>query len=115
MSQPRRSFVVRMLRAVLIAVVLVLLLPYLLTPLYHVVNPVSTLMVWRKVTGERVAVLTDMAMPYDQIDEVKVEEARKRAEARLAEKLDDDQTAAVQASLANALAQLNVKRRRQGR
>ena len=54
MSQPRRSFVIRMLRAVLIAVVLVLLVPYLLTPLYHVVNPVSTLMVWRKVTGERV-------------------------------------------------------------
>ena len=43
-----------MLRAVLIAIVLVLLLPYLLTPLYHVVNPVSTLMVWRKMTGERV-------------------------------------------------------------
>ena len=54
MSQPRRSFVIRMLRAVLIAVVLILLVPYLLTPLYHVVNPVSTLMVWRKVTGERV-------------------------------------------------------------
>ena len=54
MSQPRRSFVIRMLRAVLIAVVLIVLLPYLLTPLYHVVNPVSTLMVWRKVTGERV-------------------------------------------------------------
>ena len=68
-----------------------------------------------EVTGERVAVLTDMAVPFDQIDEVKVEEARKRAEARLAEKLDDEQSAAVQASLANALAQLNVKRRRQGR
>jgi len=54
MSQPRRSFVIRMLRAVLIAIVLVLLLPYLLTPLYQVVNPVSTLMVWRKLTGERV-------------------------------------------------------------
>jgi len=68
-----------------------------------------------EVTGERVAVLTDMAMPFDQIDEVKVEEARKRAEARLAEKLSDDESAVVQASLANALAQLNVKRRRQSR
>ena len=48
MSQPRRSFVIRLLRAVLIVVVVVLLLPYLLTPLYHVVNPVSTLMLWRK-------------------------------------------------------------------
>ena len=54
MSHPRRSFVVRMLRAVLIAVVLVLLVPYLLTPLYHVVNPGSTLMAWRKMTGARV-------------------------------------------------------------
>jgi F-type H+-transporting ATPase subunit epsilon len=68
-----------------------------------------------EVTGERVAVLTDMAMPYDQIDEVKVEEARKRAEARLAEKLGDEESVMVQAALANALAQLNVKRRRQSR
>ena len=68
-----------------------------------------------EVTGERVAVLTDMAMPFDQIDEVKAQEARTRAEARLAEKLDDAESAVVQASLANALAQLNVKRRRQSR
>src|ERR1700743_70914 len=60
-----------------------------------------------EITGERVAVLTDMAMPFDQIDEVKAEEARKRAEARLAEKLDDEECAAVNAALANALAQLN--------
>ncbi|MGA7485601.1 MAG: transglycosylase domain-containing protein, partial [Xanthobacteraceae bacterium] len=33
---------------------LVLLLPYLLTPLYRVVNPVSTLMLWRWATGARV-------------------------------------------------------------
>ena len=68
-----------------------------------------------QITGERVAVLTDMAMPFDQIDEVKAEEARKRAEARLNEKLDDAECAAVNAALANALAQLHVKRRRQNR
>lgn len=68
-----------------------------------------------EITGERVAVLTDMALPFDQIDEVKAEEARRRAEARLAETLDDEQTAQVQASMANALAQLDVKRRRQNR
>jgi F-type H+-transporting ATPase subunit epsilon len=68
-----------------------------------------------EVTGERVAVLTDMAMPFDQIDEVKAEEARRRAEARLAEHVDDAEAALVQVSLANALAQLNVKRRRQSR
>ena len=30
----------------------VILLPYVLTPLYAVVNPVSTLMIWRRITGE---------------------------------------------------------------
>ncbi|HEY3856688.1 MAG TPA: F0F1 ATP synthase subunit epsilon [Verrucomicrobiae bacterium] len=68
-----------------------------------------------EITGERVAILTDMAIRVEQIDEAKAEEARKRAEARLAEKLDDAETAAVQASLANSLAQINVKRRRQSR
>ena len=46
--------ILRLFKAGLIAVVLVLLVPYLLTPLYHVVNPVSTLMLWRWVTGARV-------------------------------------------------------------
>jgi F-type H+-transporting ATPase subunit epsilon len=68
-----------------------------------------------EVTGERVAVLTDMAMKVEQIDEAKAEEARKRAEARLAEHLDDAEAAAAQAALANSLAQINVKRRRQPR
>ncbi|HWD20132.1 MAG TPA: F0F1 ATP synthase subunit epsilon [Verrucomicrobiae bacterium] len=68
-----------------------------------------------EITGDRVAVLTDMALLVDNIDEAKAEDARRRAEARLAETLDDEQTATVQASLANALAQLEVKRRRQHR
>jgi F-type H+-transporting ATPase subunit epsilon len=68
-----------------------------------------------EITGERVAILTDMAIRVEQIDEAKAEEARRRAEARLAEKLDDAESAAVQASLANSLAQINVKRRRQSR
>jgi len=64
-----------------------------------------------EITNERVAVLTDMAIPADQIDEAKAEEARKRAEARLAEHLDDEENAAVQAALANSVAQITVKRR----
>jgi F-type H+-transporting ATPase subunit epsilon len=68
-----------------------------------------------EITGERVAILTDMAMRVEQIDEAKAEEARHRAEARLAEHLDDGEAAAVQAALANSLAQINVKRRRQPR
>src|ERR1043165_8713750 len=36
-----------------------------------------------EITGERVAILTDMAVRAEQIDEAKAEEARKRAESRL--------------------------------
>jgi F-type H+-transporting ATPase subunit epsilon len=64
-----------------------------------------------EITGERVAVLTDMAIKADDIDEMKAEEARKRAEARLAEKLTVEEQATVQAALLHSLAQLKVKRR----
>jgi F-type H+-transporting ATPase subunit epsilon len=64
-----------------------------------------------EITGERVAVLTDMAIKAENIDEAKAEEARKRAESRLAEKLDDEEAALVNAALAHSLAQLKVKRR----
>jgi F-type H+-transporting ATPase subunit epsilon len=65
-----------------------------------------------EITGDRVAVLTDMAIKADDIDEAKAEEARKRAEARLAEKLTAEEQATVQAALLHSLTQLNVKRRR---
>jgi len=64
-----------------------------------------------EITGERVAILTDMAIRAENIDESKAEEARKRAEQRLSEKLDDEEAAMVSAALAHSLAQLNVKRR----
>ena len=66
-----------------------------------------------EITGDHVAVMTDMAIKAENIDEAKAEEARKRAEARLAEKLDDEDAAKVNAALANSLAQLKVKRRQQ--
>jgi F-type H+-transporting ATPase subunit epsilon len=64
-----------------------------------------------EITGDRVSVLTDMAIRAENIDEAKAEEARRRAEARLAEKLDDEQVAAVNAAMSHSLAQLKVKRR----
>jgi len=64
-----------------------------------------------EITGEKVAILTDMAIKAESIDEAKAEEARKRAEARLAEKLDEEEVANVNAALAHSLAQLKVKRR----
>ena len=64
-----------------------------------------------EITGDRVAIMTDMAIKAENIDEAKAEEARRRAEARLAEKLDDEEAALVSAALAHSLAQLKVKRR----
>jgi len=64
-----------------------------------------------QITGDRVAILTDMAFEAAHIDEAKAEEARKRAEERLQEKLSDEEVASVSAALAHSLAQLKVKRR----
>ena len=64
-----------------------------------------------EITGDRVAILTDMAIKADDIDERQVEEARRRAEARLRERLSGEESAAVTAALAHSLAQIKVKRR----
>jgi len=64
-----------------------------------------------EVTATSVAILTDLAVQADKIDEAKAEEARRRAEARLKEKLADEEVASINASLARSLAQLRVKRR----
>src|SRR5271156_1167739 len=61
-----------------------------------------------EITAERVAVLTDMAIRAEQIDEAKAEEARRQAEARLAQKLDEAECIMVNAALAQSLAQLHV-------
>ena len=42
------------LRAALGVLLVLLLIPYLLAPLYRVVDPASTLMLWRSLTGQRV-------------------------------------------------------------
>ncbi len=65
-----------------------------------------------EVGADHVAIVTDMAIPSDKIDEAKVEEARARAAARLEEKISDEEIASVNASLARSLAQLQIKRRR---
>jgi F-type H+-transporting ATPase subunit epsilon len=64
------------------------------------------------ITGDRVAIATDMAIRAEHIDEAQVEAARERAAARLREKLSDEEVATVNASLARSLAQLQVKKRR---
>jgi F-type H+-transporting ATPase subunit epsilon len=67
-----------------------------------------------EVTNDRVSIATNMAIAADQIDAAAAEEAQQRAAARLQEKLSSEEVASVNASLARALAQLNVKRRRRG-
>jgi F-type H+-transporting ATPase subunit epsilon len=65
-----------------------------------------------EVTANGISIITDLAVQADKIDEAKAEEARQRAEARLREKLSDEEHATVNASLTRSLAQLRVKRRR---
>jgi F-type H+-transporting ATPase subunit epsilon len=67
-----------------------------------------------QVTGDRIAILTDMAIRAENIDEAAAEQARKNAEARLAQKIRDEDAAQVQAVLMHATTQLRVKRQRHG-
>ena len=64
------------------------------------------------ITGDHIAIVTDMAVAADSIDEAKAEEARQRAAARLRDKLSDEEVASVNGVLARSLAQLRVKRHR---
>ena len=50
----RRGLAFRIARALILLVIAILLLPYLLAPLYRFVDPVSTLMLWRRMTLARV-------------------------------------------------------------
>ena len=65
-----------------------------------------------QVTGDRVAILTDMAIAADNIDEAKAEEARQLAEGRLAQKITDEEAAHIRAMLAHSMTQIKVKHRR---
>ena len=64
-----------------------------------------------EVMGDRVSIVTDMAIATENIDEARAEEARQRAAARLREKISSAEVASVNAALARSLAQLRVKRR----
>lgn len=52
-SRPRGR-VFRLLRWIVLVVVVLVLLPYLIAPFYRFVDPVSTVMLWRWMTGQRV-------------------------------------------------------------
>ncbi len=64
-----------------------------------------------QVSGNTVTVMTDLAIDEDAINEKAVEDAKKRAEAALEQKLSDEEYAETMAALEKSLAQLRVKRR----
>src|SRR3954447_22575679 len=53
-SRSSHSTAFRVLRGIVVTMLVVLLLPYVIAPFYRVVDPVSTLMLWRRATGTRV-------------------------------------------------------------
>lgn len=53
-AKTRRPVIGRIIRWLILIVVAIVLLPYLIAPLYRFVDPVSTLMIWRWVTGQPV-------------------------------------------------------------
>jgi len=57
------------------------------------------------------SIMTDLAVGESDIDEKAVEDARKRAESALTEKLSDEEYAETMAILEKSLAQLKIKRR----
>jgi F-type H+-transporting ATPase subunit epsilon len=63
------------------------------------------------VSGDRVEILTDMAIRAEELDSAKVEEARKRAKARHEEKVGDESVATINASVVRSLAHLRVHKR----
>ena len=63
------------------------------------------------VTEDAVKIMTDMAIEEGDINEKAIEDAKKRAETALTQKLSDEEYAETLAVLEKSLAQLRVKRR----
>jgi F-type H+-transporting ATPase subunit epsilon len=67
-----------------------------------------------EINAHAVSVLTDMALEPEQIDAAAAEAAIERAKAAMKEDHTSEEVSAIEASMAKALAQLRVKRRRHG-
>ncbi len=68
-----------------------------------------------QMSDNTLTVMTDLATREEDIDERAVEEAKKRAEQALEQKLSDEEYAETLAILEKSLAQLKVKRRHRAR
>jgi F-type H+-transporting ATPase subunit epsilon len=67
-----------------------------------------------EIAGDRVLVLADSAERSEEIDVSRAEEARRRAQERLASRQEEIDVAAAEAALRRALVRLRVARRRPG-
>jgi F-type H+-transporting ATPase subunit epsilon len=65
-----------------------------------------------EITRDRVSILTDMAVSASTVDDARTQEALRRAEARLRQRLSAEEIASTNAALARTLAQLRLRRRR---
>ncbi len=65
-----------------------------------------------EITRDRVSILTDMAVSAANVDDARTQEALRRAEARLQQRLSAEEIASTNAALARTLAQLRLRRRR---
>jgi len=63
-----------------------------------------------EITGDRVSLLTDLAVDPDA-DDAQVEAARKRAEARLRERMSDEEVAVVEAAVRRSLDHVKPRKR----
>lgn len=68
-----------------------------------------------QVSNNTLTIMADLAQDVSDIDERAVEEAKKRAEQALSQKLSDEEYADTLAVLEKSLAQLRVKRRHRTR
>lgn len=78
-ARPPRSRWVRILRGLAVVLLVILLLPYVLTPIYRFVDPISTLMLGRWITGRpvvRTVVPLDAIAPVLPLTVIASEDAR---------------------------------------
>ncbi len=68
-----------------------------------------------EITGKRVAVLTDMALRADDMDEAQAEHARRAAEARLKERYGESDALTMNAAIVRSIEVLRGRRQSRGK
>ena len=84
---------------------------------HHKINRLAGGFGFAEIAKDEVKVLVDLAAPEEEIEERKIEEAKKQAEEALKQShlLSEEEYATAAANLQKALAQLKIKRRRHQR